>query len=345
LNDIQSLTKHDYAIYIDTQSKSVQTTSIQVFLDQSDPGGIGRCLKIKIAMDPQCSIQAMTKEYWLMKSICPILDRPTEVSDTPFSHKTWSVVRCHETGLVFLSNPPDYSLLESTFAWEKTFTAERERRRLEEPIFSRLSAIFKKARMTIFRKRNKIASLFMAATKKWNRSEPLQLLDIGCGQGKLMVDIYNQSAKRGQKIIPCGIEVSKHLASLSAERVSEFGGRVISANAIEGASSLDPDSIHVVVMHSFLEHECRPLILLKRLHHILNSKGVIIIKVPNFACWNRVLRGRKWCGFRYPDHVSYFTPTTLRKLAKEAGFTVSRQNYLDRSPLSDNMYAILAKTA
>jgi len=121
--------------------------------------------------------------------------------------------------------------------------------------------------------------------------------------------------------------------------------KVISANAIDGSSELNPDSIHVVVMSSFLEHECRPLSLLKQLHPILKSKGVIILKVPNFACWNRIIRGEKWCGFRYPDHVNYFTPRTLRRLAQEAGYTVSRQNFLDKFPLSDNMYAILTKHA
>jgi hypothetical protein len=30
------------------------------------------------------------------------------------------VVRCRETGFVFLANPPDYSQFESNFAWEKT---------------------------------------------------------------------------------------------------------------------------------------------------------------------------------------------------------------------------------
>jgi len=49
--------------------------------------------------------------------------------------------------------------------------------------------------------------------------------------------------------------------------------KVISANAIDGSSELNPDSIHVVVMSFFLEHECRPLSLLKQLHPILKSKG------------------------------------------------------------------------
>ena len=152
-----------------------------------------------------------------------------------------------------------------------------------------------------------------------------------------MVDIYNRFATMGQTVVPCGIEVSEQLASLSADRAAELGGKVISANALDGSSELNPDSIHVVVMSSFLEHECRPLSLLKQLHPVLKSKGVIILKVPNFACWNRIIRGRKWCGFRYPDHVNYFTLRTLRRLAQEAAFTISRQNYLDKFPLSDNI--------
>jgi 2-polyprenyl-3-methyl-5-hydroxy-6-metoxy-1,4-benzoquinol methylase len=290
-------------------------------------------------------VHATEKEFVSMKCICPILNRPTGVDKTDFHQEGWSLVRCQETGLVFLANPPDYSQLESEFAWEETSTAERKRRILEEPFISRLSSLIKKARSIAFPRRNKIASLMMAVTKGWSQSEPLHLLDIGCGWGNLMVDIYNRSATRGQKVVPCGIEVSEHLASLSADRVGELGGKVISANAIDGSSEFNPDSIHVVIMSSFLEHECRPLSLLKQLHPILKSTGVIILKVPNFACWNRIIRGRKWCGFRYPDHVNYFTPHTLRRLAHEAGFTVSRQNFLDKFPLSDNMYAILTKRA
>ena len=108
-----------------------------------------------------------------MKCICPILNRPTEVDETGFHQEAWSLVRCQETGLVFLSDPPNYSQLESEFAWEETSTAERKRRVLEEPIISRLSSFIKKARSIAFPRRNKIASLMMTVTKGWNRSEPL----------------------------------------------------------------------------------------------------------------------------------------------------------------------------
>ncbi len=280
-----------------------------------------------------------------MECICPILERPTIVDQTDFCSDPWSVVRCSETGFVFLSNPPDYSQLETEFAWEKSAATERNRRQQAQPWISRLSTLAKRAKALIAPKRNKIAALTLAATQNKNPAEPIQLLDVGCGAGDLMVELHRRFSQAGRKIALFGIEVSKQLALHSEEKVSPLGGKVVSASAVEGTADLETSSIDVAVMSSFLEHESRPLNLLKRLHPILRANGAVVLKVPNFSCWNRIFRGRKWCGFRYPDHVNYFTPQTLQRLAEEAGYTVARQNLKDKFPLSDNMYAVLKKCA
>lgn len=69
-----------------------------------------------------------------------------------------------------------------------------------------------------------------------------------------------------------------------------------------------------------------------------------IIKVPNYGAINRMIMGRKWCGFRYPDHLNYFTPASLRRMAEKCGYSV-KSAFSQRLPTSDNMYAILKKTA
>jgi len=278
-----------------------------------------------------------------MQVTCPILDRDAAVDVTPFSRNPWSIVRCRETGFVFLADPPDYSQLETEFAWEKTSAAEKKRRETEEPVVSAVSSLAKSAKAMLFPKRNKIASLAIAIMQAKKQSASLRVLDIGCGAGNLMVEIHERFASLGRDVVPFGIEVSRLLAEASQDRVDGLGGKVVCANAIDGVSQLEHGSIDVTVMSSFLEHECQPLRLLKQLHPILATDGEVVLKVPNFACWNRVVRGRKWCGFRFPDHVNYFTPQTLQKLAQEAGYTVSRQNLLDKFPFSDNMYAILTK--
>jgi hypothetical protein len=81
---------------------------------------------------------------------------------------------------------------------------------------------------------------------------------------------------------------------------------------------------------------------LRELWRTLAPGGVAIVKVPNYGSLNRRVTGRKWCGFRYPDHLNYFTPQTLRGLAEGCGYRV-RFGLTDRLPTSDNMYAVLTK--
>jgi hypothetical protein len=54
--------------------------------------------------------------------------------------------------------------------------------------------------------------------------------------------------------------------------------------------------------------------------------------------------GPKWCGFRYPDHVNYFTLSTLRNVAKRTGFDttlINRATFM----VDDNIHVLLRKSA
>jgi SAM-dependent methyltransferase len=280
-----------------------------------------------------------------MEYVCPILGQPTAVDRTAFGRDSWTVVRCRKTGFVFLANPPDYAKLATDFAWEKISVMERNRRDSEEPVVSRISALARNAATFVFPSRNKVVSLAFEILRQGKPSEALCVLDIGCGPGRFLEEIHRRCGRIERKAKLVGIEVSPQIAGLCRERLAPLGGSVICANAIDGTAQLKPESIHLAIMASFLEHDHQPLRLLKQLHVSLVSEGVIVLKVPNYACWNRIARGRKWCGFRFPDHVNYFTPETLRRLAVEAGFTVSRQTWLDKFPLNDNMYAVIKKVA
>ena len=70
--------------------------------------------------------------------------------------------------------------------------------------------------------------------------------------------------------------------------------------------------------------------------------AVAVVKVPNYASLNRMVMGRKWCGFRYPDQLNYFTPASLAAIAEAACFR-ARFGLTYRLPTSDNMYATLTK--
>lgn len=278
-----------------------------------------------------------------MGTLCPILGRITEVAPTAFSRGHWKIVKCVETGFVFLENPPAYEQLETEYAWEVTSHAEKQRRRSQEPALARVSLMAAGLKMKLFPRRNRFFTLAAEMIRSRPASSPLTFLDIGCGGGDLLDDMHGRFAEIGRTLIPKGIEVSRQLAGIADRRFQELGGNVVLANAVDGSAGFEPESIDVVIMSSFLEHECQPLVLLRKLHSVLSPEGAIVLKVPNFACINRLVRSTRWCGFRFPDHVNYFTPATLQRLAREAGFEITRQRLIDRLPFSDTMYAVLQK--
>jgi SAM-dependent methyltransferase len=280
-----------------------------------------------------------------MQLVCPILGTETEVEPTQYSREPWVVVRCRTTDLVFLANPPSYSQLAEQFAWEKTWQEESQRRRADQPIVSRLSSLAKLLKTTLLPRRDKMLSLVCQTVAQRKASRTIRFLDIGCGGGTLMQKVQQRLQSKGRQAIPMGIEVSKQLASIAQAKIAEFGGKVLVQGSVDGVMELETGGVDLVIMSSFLEHEFQPLRLFRELRRVLDPDGSIVLKVPNFACWNRIVRGRKWSGFRYPDHVSYFTPHTLAALAKEESYTVSRQGLRDKFPLSDNMYAVLKKAA
>jgi predicted SAM-dependent methyltransferase len=84
--------------------------------------------------------------------------------------------------------------------------------------------------------------------------------------------------------------------------------------------------------------------VLQGAHRALKPTGAVYIRVPNFGSLNRRVIGPKWCGFRYPDHVNYFTLATLTDAARRAGFDLQLVNGA-RLMIDDNIQALLRKTA
>ena len=256
------------------------------------------------------------------------------------------MVECSETGMVYLENPPAYEQLVDEFAWQKTYEEERKRRTQAEPVLARVSGVFKWMRMNL--KKPRLIRTAAKHIRELRATQPdeavFHLVDVGCGGGEKTSEIPKFLIAHGEKSVsPIGVEVSPVLAAAAQARFEEFGGRCIECPAIEGVNLIADETVHLVILSSFLEHEINPVGLLEACKRKLVEGGRIIIKVPNFGSWNRRFRQEKWCGFRYPDHVNYFTPETLHAAIKAAGLTTRSSGWLDIMPTSDNMWVIAEK--
>jgi 2-polyprenyl-3-methyl-5-hydroxy-6-metoxy-1,4-benzoquinol methylase len=271
----------------------------------------------------------------------PLLGRVAPSEPLGYAPAPWRLRRCLETGFVYLDNPPPSEVLVDEHAWEISHRAESDRRRDAEPLRYRVSQGLKTARARL--RRNKMRDLAIDAVLARGAART-QVLDVGCGGGGLLVELMDALAARGVAMCePYGIDISRGLAAQADERLRRYGGRCLHAAALDGLARLPVRAVDVVLLASFLEHEVRPLELLRACAALLAPGGVVIVKVPNYASLNRVVRGERWCGFRWPDHVNYFTPDTLRAMAGAAGLRVVRSRLADRLPFSDSLYAVLGR--
>jgi SAM-dependent methyltransferase len=244
-----------------------------------------------------------------------------------YSHAAWEVKDCARCGFVYIEKAPDYEALFSEMAWERTTKIE-DRRRAEIRPFSYGFSKKTRARMRIL-PRNKMHLLVEA------HARPGNVIDLGCGDGMAMADL-------SADFVPFGVEISTHLAASAKQVFDARGGRAINAPSLEGLKEFPDAFFTAASLRSYLEHEMKPLPVLRELHRTLAPGGVAIVKVPNYGSLNRMVMGRKWCGFRYPDHLNYFTPGTLSAMAERCGYRVWF-GLTFRLPTSDNMYAVLTK--
>jgi SAM-dependent methyltransferase len=222
-----------------------------------------------------------------VQHVCPIVGRLTESDPTPFARGRWRLVACRETGFVYLPDPPAYDALAEDHAWESTSAAERARRRHEEPVLARLSEGFKHVRRRLFRTRCPFATIARGRLEATRFDGPVRVVDVGCADAGFTLGVARRLEAAGFPLEVIGIEVSRALAARARERLADIGGTALEASALDGLRGLEAGSATVVLMSSFLEHEARPLELLREVRRVLRPGGFAIVKVPNFACWNR----------------------------------------------------------
>lgn len=262
---------------------------------------------------------------------CPVCGRDNAgaVSNS-HSRAPWLLKTCSGCGMTYLENAPAYEALAGDFAWEKTSEQEERRRREKHPVLKHVSHAYKRFRQTCL-KRDKLAQLVHRHIPEGN------VLDVGCASGGMLARLTRPG------VVPFGIEVSHALAAQAARLVEPLGGRIFTAPALDGLRQLDANQFAGVLLSAYLEHEVQPGAVLQEIHRVLRPQGRVVIKVPNYASWNRAFRGLDWSGFRFPDHVNYFTPATLRSLVQHSGLRLVQFGWRDHPPTSDNMWLVAGK--
>ncbi len=212
-----------------------------------------------------------------------ILCNHVDLKQLPIYYSAKGLVKCTNCGLVFMEKIPTDEELNSYY---KTYAYENN---------SDISPITIDSYNTLLDQFEKYRSN--------NR-----ILDVGCGKG----DFLNEAKKRGWEVY--GTEYSQ-----KALEICRGNG----LNMKQGKLSPDffpSDYFDVITSIEVLEHINNPNEEIEQIRHFLRKGGLFYCTTPNFDSLMRYYLKTDYNVIVYPEHLAYYTKSTLNQLANKNGF-------------------------
>lgn len=143
-----------------------------------------------------------------------------------------------------------------------------------------------------------------------NLRQTNKILDVGAGNGFFIQEAI-ESGWQG-----FATEYTPEAVTLCrAKGATAHQGDLDTAPFAEG-------SFDIITAFEVLEHVLNPLELMRNVARLLRPNGMFYLTTPNFNSISRHILGPQWHVIEYPEHLFYFTPKTLRNMAKRAGLAV-----------------------
>jgi SAM-dependent methyltransferase len=139
-----------------------------------------------------------------------------------------------------------------------------------------------------------------------------KLLEVGCAYG-----FFLQEASRRFEV--AGIELAEDAAAHCRRQGLQVWQGVADQATLEKIGGLD-----VIVLLDVIEHLPQPRQTLELCSAKLNPDGVIVITTGDFASMVAKLSGPAWRLMTPPQHLWYFTPESMRRIAGALGLAVER---------------------
>jgi SAM-dependent methyltransferase len=230
--------------------------------------------------------------------------------------RLFAVVQCGECGLIRLDPPPAPDELHRYYPDNYWFAPDRSAASRLEEAYRRLVL------------RDHVR--FSAEAIGHSRAQG-PLLDAGCGGGLFLA----MMRERGVRVL--GLDYSREAAAIAWRRQ-----QAPSVCATLDAAPFRAGSLGAITMFHVLEHLYDPRAYLAAARDLLEPDGRLIVQVPNAACWQFHLLGRRWNGVDVPRHIFDFRGDDVEKLLQGCGFEVVRRKYFS---LRDNPAGLASSLA
>jgi SAM-dependent methyltransferase len=150
-----------------------------------------------------------------------------------------------------------------------------------------------------------------------------KLLELGCGYGYFLDEAKEFFSYRA------GVELS--------QEAGDYAREISGADIYIGDLSSLPNELHefnLIVTLNVIEHIYNPVEFILSLKKRLVKGGRIIIVTPDIGCiWYKMMK-KRWPSFKVPEHVVFYTNSTLTSLFVRTGFiNIMRIPFPDAHPL------------
>ncbi|AFH50690.1 SAM-dependent methyltransferase [Ignavibacterium album JCM 16511] len=247
-----------------------------------------------------------------MSNNCPVcrsnnfkvigIPKPNSIAKN-FLRKEYKVVKCIECGSYYVHPLIDFSDKE----WSELYNSEYFSAQTNWLINRRAKELFQR---------------FEKAESYFKRNEEVNFLDIGCGEGRTLIE----GLRRGWNVTGIDI-VDNRIPEARTEKINFASGKFLELE-------LPENFYDFVYLDSVLEHVLQPVEYLNKIRNILKPNGILYIGVPNEDSLFNVVRktmfilsgkgsvAEKLKPFDSPYHVVGFNHSSLNYIISKAGFKI-----------------------
>jgi len=212
----------------------------------------------------------------------------------------YQLLKCEACNCHYLNPPPNEWQLQR--AYDEAYYGEGEENKKFSPLVERTLNIFRAAKAKKLSRKLKPGGRF---------------LDIGCGDGELLMQLAKQSDYE-----LFGLEIP----GKAAERAVRREGIHLIIGELRTVNLPEDHFDGISLIHVF-EHLSDPTESLQLISTILKKGGRLIIEQPNIESWQAKNFKDKWLHLDPPRHLNLMGPKALKKLLNQHGFKCVSESY------------------